>query len=140
RTAYLPDHPDNERWTKHITLRFHNMLKRWREFNHNVQQVSYWMRLHGIGFAFFDKHGDWRFRSLETGNILAPRGSPSSLDKRIPYLFVRVPYRIVELWNRIKDEEAATKAGWNVPAVKGAIKYGMKGLIGVSDWYAQPWE
>lgn len=139
RTAFMPEHPEHEHWNKRISLRFHNLLKRWREFNWNIQQVSYWMRLHGIGFAMADSD-DWRFRSLETGSILAPRGSPSCLDKRVPYIVIRVPYRIVELWNFIKNESAAEKAGWNVEAVKLAIKYGMKGLVSTSEWYAQPWE
>jgi hypothetical protein len=140
RTAYQPNHPKYEDWNKSISLRFHNLLKRWREFNWNIQQVSYWMRLHGIGFANAENDHDWRFRSLETGSVLAPKGSPSCLDGRVPFLIVRIPYRIVELWNYIKNEDAAKKAGWNVEAVKLAIKYGMKGSIASSDWYAQPWE
>lgn len=144
RTAYQPEHPDQELWSKSISLRFHNMLKRWKPgFNWGVQQISFWMRLHGIGFAYFDKGYDWRFRSIETGNVLAPKGSPSCLDKRIPYIFVRVPYRILELWNKIKDEDAAGKAGANIDAIRNAIKFGMKGMFPSTtgnDWFGRPWE
>lgn len=146
RTAHLPEHPDHEIWSKQISLRFHNMLKRWKPgFNWGVQQVSYWMRLHGIGFAVPEKDYDWRFRSVETGNVLVPKGSPSCLDKRVPYVFVRVPYRILELWGKIKDDKTAASAGWNVEATRNAIKYGMRGMFGSAnggsnDWYGRPWE
>lgn len=140
RTAFQPDNPDHEQWCSAIANRFHNLFKRWQYFDWHVQQCSYWMRLHGIGPAFFDRDGDWRFRALETGAVLVPKGSPSCIDKRIPYIFLRVPYRIVELWEWIKDEKAATAAGCNVVAIKNAIKYGMKGMVGVTDWYAAPWE
>lgn len=142
RTAFQPDNPEHEHWCAAISRRFHNLLKRWKPgFNWCVQDMSYWMRLHGVGFAFFDVDGDWRFRSIETGKVLAPKGSPSCLDKRVPYCFIRVPYRITELWQRIKDEEYATKTGVNVEAVKTAIKYGMRGQIAPnSDWYTTPWE
>lgn len=146
RTAYQPDHPDHDRWNSNIALRFHNMLKRWRPgFQWGMQQISYWMRLHGVGFAFRDKSFDWRFRHVETGNVLVPKASPSCLDKRIPYVFIRVPYRLTELWEKIKDEKFAAAAGANVTAIRNALKFGMKGMFatpngGVNDWYNRPWE
>lgn len=141
RTAFEPDSPDHEGWCKKITSRFSNLLKRWPQFNWNVQQISYWMRLHGVGPAFFDRDGDWRFRALETGNLLMPRGAASCIDKRLPFVILRVKYRIVELWDMIKDEAAAEAIGANVPAVKNAIKHGMKGRAPAgANWWAQPWE
>lgn len=140
-TAHEPTNPDREKWSASITLRFHNLLKRWPEFDWNVQQISYWMRLHGIGPAFFDKEGDWRFRSIESGHLLVPRGAPSSIDKRLPFIIVQMPYRILELYKFIKDEDAAAKAGCDVEAIKRAIMHGMKGLApSGSNWYSQPWE
>ncbi len=141
KTRFQPGNPDHETWNSKITYCFDNMLKRWRQFNWNIQQVSYWMRLHGIGHAYFDREGDWRFRGLETGNVLVPKGSPSCVDDRLPFIFIRMQYRIVELWDWIKDPESATAAGCNVQAIKNAIMYGMKGLApGGSEWWAQPWE
>lgn len=141
RTAYKPDDPDHDMWNEAICYRFHNLLKRWDAFDWNVQQASYWMRLHGIGPCYFDKEGDWRFRSLETGSVLVPKGSPSSLDNRIPYIAIRIPYRIMELYDKIRDPEAATAAGRNVKATRNAIKFGMRNMVGGEQgWWAQPWE
>lgn len=141
KPSFQIDNPDHQTWTAKITKSFTNLLKRWQHFNWHIQQVSYWMRLHGIGHAFFDKDGDWRFRSIDTGSVLIPKGSPSCIDDRIPFIPVRVPYRIVELWDLIKDPDAATAAGCNVPAIRDAIRYGMKGLApSGAVWWAQPWE
>jgi hypothetical protein len=143
QTAYQPDNPDHSLWSSAITRRFHNLLKRWDEFSWNVQQISFWMRLHGIGYGFFDTDHNWRFTSVETGNVLVPAKSRSCLDKRIPYVFVRMPYRILELWEKIKDEGTAKAKGWNIEATRNAIKFGMKGIFPPSannDWYGRPWE
>lgn len=141
RTGFQKDNPQYETWHPIISAKFTDLLKRWTGFNWAVQEVSYWMRLHGIGPAFFDKDGDWRFRALETSALLMPRGAASCIDKRLPFLIVRVPYRIMELYGYIKDEETARKAGWDVDAVHNAIKHGMKGLApSGSNWYSQPWE
>jgi hypothetical protein len=140
RTMYKPDDPNHEMWNESICYRFHNLLKRWEFFDWNIQQASYWMRLHGIGPCYFDKEGDWRFRALETGSVLVPKGSPSSLDNRIPYIAIRIPYRIMELYDKIRDPEAAAAAGRNVKATRNAIKFGMKGLVGGNDWWSTSWE
>lgn len=141
RTNFQQDNPDHETWCSKTTYKFHNLLKRWPQFNWNIQQASYWMRLHGIGPTYFDKDGDWRFRGVETGAVLVPKGSPSCIDDRLPFIIIRMPYRIVELWDWIKDPDAAEKAGCNVEAIKNAIMYGMKGLApSGSQWWAQPWE
>lgn len=146
RTAYQPDNPDQDRWNSSIAIRFHNLLKRWKPgFQTGIQQISYWMRLHGVGFAFRDKSFDWRFRHVETGNVLVPKGSPSCLDKRIPYVFIRMPYRLTELWEKIRDEKSATAAGANIDAIRNALKFGMRGMFstptgGINDWYNRPWE
>lgn len=139
-TNYQYGHPDHEHWNKSISRRFHELLKRWPQFNWNVQQASFWMRLHGIGFLVPENDYSWRVRSVETGAVKVPRGSPSVLDKRIPYVAIHIPYRNVELWDLIKDEKAAEAAGANVEAIKLAIKYGMRGQSGTNAWWSAPWE
>jgi len=140
RTNFEKDNPDHETWCSKITAAFSCLLKRWPQFNWNIQQISYWMRLHGIGPAFFDRDGDWRFRAIETGKLLMPKGSASCIDNRLPFVIIRVRYRIVELWDMIKDEGAAEAGGARVQAIKDAIRFGMKGTSSGTSWWAQPWE
>lgn len=142
RTAYRPDDPNHERWCDRIALRFHQTLKRWIGFDWNMQQASYQMRLHGIGPYVFDTEGDWRFRSVASGMLLAPQGSASCIDERIPYLTLRVQYRAHELAKKIEDEKAAAELGYDVEAVKAAIRYAARNM-GSADgynWSVAPWE
>lgn len=118
KTAFEKENPDHETWHGKIGCRFHNLLKRWAKFDWTMQNASMWMRLHGIGPCFFDRAGDWRPKALPTRAVLAPKKSPSCVDPETKYYVVRVPYTVVDLWERIKDEKAATKMGWNVSYVR----------------------
>jgi len=140
RTAYQPDNPQYEYWNTRISLRNHQLWRRWQQFDWHIQQISYWMRLHGIGPVFWEDDTDWRFRSMDTGCLLAPQLSPSVIDKRIPFLILRVQYRVHELFAKIEDEKAAADVGWNVEYVKNAIRYACKGLNPNAQWWASPWE
>lgn len=123
KTTAQPDNPDRKLWDDKVSRRFHDLLSRWNGFDWNIQQASYWMRLHGVGPCYFDRPNDWRFRSIETGQMLAPAGSASCVDERLPILEIVVPYRAHELFEFIRDSEVAQKLGWKVPAVKRAIRY-----------------
>lgn len=140
KTAYQPDHQDHQRWNDSIALRFHQLLKRWDGFDWNMQQASYQMRLHGIGPCLFDRDGDWRFRAVASGMILAPQGAASCVDGRMPFLAVRVAYRAHELAEKIKNEAAASKLGYDVETVKTAIKHAAKGACEGDNWSTAPWE
>lgn len=142
RTSYQPEHEDHELWNGFISHRFHEMLKRWKDFDWNIQSASYHMRKHGIGPCIWERDGDWRFRSIPSSAVLVPRRSASCIDKRLLWAIVRVHYSVVELWGFIKDEEAGKKMGWNVDAVKLAIKRAAQGLLGENrhTWYTASWE
>ncbi len=141
-TSYKPTDPEHDTWNQKIARRFHNMLERWKGFDWNIQHASYHMRKHGIGACFFERMGDWRFRSIASGCLLTPRSTPSCVDKRLKHPGIRVRYTVSELWDFIRDEEAATKKGWNVPAVKLAIKNAAQHLLGdqAFNWYTESWE
>lgn len=142
RTAYQSDNPDHERWCNRIALRFHQTLKRWKGFDWNMQQCSYQMRLHGLGPYVFDRVDNWRFRAVESGNLLAPQGSASCIDERIPYLVLRVAYRAHELAEDIQDEKSASALGYDVECVKEAIKYAARNMASAEgyNWSVAPWE
>lgn len=142
RTAYQPENPAHEHWNRAVTCRFHELLKRWPQFDREIKQASYWMRRHGIGPIFFDNLADWRFRAMRTGAVLVPKGAPSCMDKRMPYVVVRTSYTVVELWDRIKNaegEEEYSASGWNKSAVRDALLASAKGLGETATW-KNSWE
>ena len=114
--------PESENWNRAINRRFSNMLKRWDSFDWEMQSISYHMRLHGIGPYIFPRRGDWRFRSLPTGMVLAPKGTKSRINESTKWLAARIKYSATELYSFISNEKSAEAYGWNVEAVKNAIK------------------
>lgn len=142
RTLYQPEHPDHHLWHGLISQDLHNLFWRWKYFNWNIQSASYHMRKHGIGPCFFEKQDDWRFRSIPSGKVLSFKNSPSCLDSRHKAIAIRCPYSVTELWGFIKDEASAKKLGWDVEAVKLAIKRAGQRMLGEnqSNWYHASWE
>lgn len=141
RTAYQPDNPEFENWNDEVSQKLHDLFKRWASFDYEMQRHQYEMLKHGPGPVWFDDDSDWRFRSIGSGNVLCPKRAAPVLDKRLPYLIARVTYGAVELWDKIKDEAAAAARGWNVEAVKMAIKSASRGIGGaVANWRSSPWE
>lgn len=142
RTMYQPEHPDHELWHGLISSRFHGLLSRWKHFDWNIQNATYHMLKHGIGPCFFEKQDDWRFRSIPSGKVLSFKNSPSCLDSRHKAIAIRCPYSVTELWGFIKDEASANRLGWDVEAVKLAIKRAGQRMLGenASNWYHASWE
>jgi len=126
-TDFEPDHPDHNLWCGAIANRFHQMLKRWPQFDWHMQQASYWMRMHGTGPCLWEKDDDWRFRAVESGAVLVPKNAPSCIDHRVSHVIVRVKYGAHELYGFVKDKEAAKEQGWDVKAVMTAIKNAWRG-------------
>jgi hypothetical protein len=142
RASHDKENTDYELWNQKISKHFHNLCSRWKQFDFNIQNVSHHMRKHGVGVCFFEKHNDWRFRSIPSGMTLAPRGCPSCVDKTLRYVAIRVPYTVVELWEFIKDDKTSKALGYLPDAVKLAIKQAGQGLLGDrrENWYSEPWD
>jgi hypothetical protein len=140
RTAYQPDNPEFENWNDEVSQKLHDLFKRWSSFDYEMQRHQYEMLKHGPGPVWFDDDSEWRFRSISSGNVLPPKRAACVLDHRLRYLSVRVTYGAVELWEKIKDEGAAKDRGWNVEAVKMAIKSASRGVVGLANWRLSPWE
>lgn len=134
--------PESSRWNDVIAEKFTCMLNRWRQFKFHIQRSQFEMLFEGWGPLIFDKDGDWRFKAIPARSFLVPQGVDACLDSRVPYFAVRDSYRVHELYDKINGNEAGASArGWNVEAVKNAIKFGTRGASGdVNTWASQPWE
>jgi len=120
-TNYDTNNPDRTLWEDSISRRFTCLLDRWKHFDWHMQASQYQMLLEGWSPVIFDRDGDFRFKSIPANSILVPREACSTVDDRLPWVIVRVPYRVHELYEYIKDPEAAKAKGWNVELVKRVI-------------------
>lgn len=131
--------PDRARWEQVYAQKWTDVHNKWRQFKWHIQEQQFWMLYEGWGPAIREDDSDWRFRSVPTRSVLVPQGAPSCIDKRLPWIAVRIPYRAHELFDKIRNEKAAKDAGWDVQAVQDAIKYNTKGSGGYP-YREQQWE
>lgn len=119
--------PNHDKWEALGAKFFHETINRWEDWYWEYQGKDYEMLKHGIGPIMFEDYPNWRFRALDSGAMKVPKDTRSGVSARMPYCTIHTSERIHTLWGHIRDEAAATKAGWNVPAVRKVIMHGMKG-------------
>tara|TARA_X000001382_G_scaffold41016_3_gene27510 strand:+ start:4565 stop:6805 length:2241 start_codon:yes stop_codon:yes gene_type:complete len=94
-----------------------HLIRSWPEFQSHYLRLCTSFIKHGTGITYFDTPEDWKFRVGSFADILIPRQTPSSEDS-IDVAIGRRNYHLHELYNFIKNPEAAAKVGWNVEEVK----------------------
>lgn len=142
KTAYKQDGPDAELWNKKIAEKFTCLLDRWKKFKWNLQAQQYEMIYEGWGPLVFEDPADWRFNAIPARAVLTPKEAESTLSDALPWVIVLKKYRVHELYDKIRNEKAATDRGWNVENIKQAILRGTKGYGNDQNmsWKDRPWE
>ncbi len=92
----------------------------WDEFKPNVQMLAKQFLRHGCSWAYRDNPWDWRWEPAGWMDFKTERNTKVG-DKNLKLGKFRTKYYVDELWEHIKDEASAKKAGWNIDAVKQAI-------------------
>lgn len=140
RTYHRPEEGLASQWDLKTAELFTELLNRWQEFKWNMQASQFEMIFEGWGPLIFDD--DWRVSAVPARHILVPQESRSCLSEKMPFILVLVPYRVHELYAKIKNEKGAEAKGWKVENVQSAILRGTKGWNGNQDqtWKDQPWE
>lgn len=98
-----------------------HLMRSWPEFHSAYLRLCTTFIKHGVSISYFDSPDDWKFRVGGFTDILIPRQTPAS-EECIDIAIGRREYLLHELHAFIKNEEAATKVGWNVDEVKRVIK------------------
>jgi len=116
------DESQREEYGAIISEEFHRLLtKDWPSFYFRQQLLSYYFIAQGLAVAFFEDERNWQWNICPIGDFLIPRGTPATEDK-VEIACVRRIYLTHELFKYIENEKAAKEAGWNVDAVKQAIR------------------
>jgi len=97
-----------------------HLLRSWPEFHSHYLRLCTTFIKHGTGITYFDTPDDWKFRVGSFADILIPRQTPAS-EAAIDVAVGRRQYHMHELFNFIKNPEAAAKVGWNVDEVKRVL-------------------
>ncbi len=110
----------NLEWSQKITKRYHDMLDSWRGMDFHFQLHQWMMVVYGHGPLCWEDTKDWRSKAKKPWEVLVPDNSPANIDEVETII---MPRAIMpgDLYQKIKNEKAATTVGWNVPEVKQAI-------------------
>ncbi len=108
-------------------------IRAWTGFTNNTLDLNRKFIWDGIGIAHFENMIDWRFRASCLGEFYFERGSKLDEDSQ-QIVTAYLPYAPTVLYGIIKNEEIATALGWNVPAVKRAIKKAASNVPKGDDW------
>jgi hypothetical protein len=109
------------RWSNIITEEFHEMLKRFKAFDFRMQTMIHDMVSLGKGYLVWDTVDNWQFRWIKQGRVLVPDAEDAFVGD-LEVLVIRETYKISKLYNYIRDEKRAKSLGWNLSAVKDAIR------------------
>ena len=113
-------------------------LREWPEFHSNFLRLCGEFTKHGVSVSYFDSPSGWKFRVCGFGDFLIPRQTVAS-EEGIEVACARRQYLLHELYGFIRDEEVATKVGWDIEEVKRVITKnarttGRSGTTTFSDW------
>lgn len=111
---------DSERYSRIITEEFDKMQKKDGNFDYLMQLSQHEMVLYGTGPLIFEDNFDWRCKPVKSADLLVPDGTKSNVADW-PACAVRSNYQVHELYSFIRNQEAASKAGWDVSAARSAI-------------------
>lgn len=109
---------DRRRWQKCIESHFTRMyMQNWQDSDFHVQRRIHENVLHGMGYHLCSVKGQWIPRTPPSGCVIFPEDTPLNFNEDGEYFLVRDPRTGVQIYNFIRNEEAAAKQGWNVDAV-----------------------
>lgn len=120
KASVVPDDDERFRLEQILADEVTRTFREWPNFMGNYQTVVQKWLAHGVGIAYFENSYCWQWEVSGLGDMQIPRETKASED-RIEVAGCRRGYKLHELWAKIKDEEMATRLGWNVAAVKEAM-------------------
>ena len=124
KTNYGNDQDKREEWSKIITEEFDRLQKTDQDFDYLMQLSQREMVLIGTGPMVFDDPINWKCKAVMATDLLVPDGTKSNVsDWKVA--IIRDKPGVDDLFRKIEDPEAATKAGWDVEWVRRRIRAAM---------------
>ncbi len=109
------------KFTDIVSEEFDWLLKQNDGLDYNVQLGIHDMVLYGTGPHIWEHPLDWRSKAVPHNIVFLPNQSKSDVTQW-EKLFIQCDYRVDEAYAWIADPESAEKAGYNVKAIREAIK------------------
>lgn len=103
-----------------LSEEFDRLLNGWRDFEYVMHSMLTDFVLFGKGYLAWDDMYSWKFSKIAQYRVLVPDATTINLSDQ-ELLVVLQDWPVEKLYARIRDREAATRAGWNVDETLDAI-------------------
>lgn len=113
-------------WSDNISTAFDQALQRWDDFLLNQEEGLLDMLLYGKGVEMWEDNDGFQTKHVPADEILVPDSTKITLNN-FDVVVVKWKYPLHELYEAIKDQEAAQQMGWNVDAVIEAMRWRREG-------------
>jgi len=108
-------------WEDCISVAWGNALAKWRDYTTNSEQDVHDMLLLGAGVEIADAEEGWFTEHVKRHFVILPPETKLDLSNFTEMLILK-KYSILELYNKVKNPEAAQTMGWNRKVVLEAIR------------------
>jgi hypothetical protein len=131
-----PNDPARAYWNAVMSEEYHRLLKDWKSFDQNYQQLIQKFCSHGLGFTYYKDDVDFRWEVAGLDEFKLPRGIRMNEDE-IDIATVLREVTIGKLYSWIRDvPDSDTR--WNKRAVETAIIRSADS--GQTVWSSAQWE
>lgn len=107
-------------WSNIISEEYDRMLKRWQNFDYQVQQMERDFVAFGKGYLMWEDQRSWRFKKIAHYRVLVPDATEVDLDS-VELFVVLQNWPVAKLYGKVRNEAAARAAGWNIDETLQAI-------------------
>lgn len=112
---------------KEVCAEVSRMIRSWSGYFHQYLLRTTTFISQGVAVPIFRDDIDWRYDVKGLADFYVPRDS-DAMEDSIEVAYARETFTITDLFNYIRNEEAAEVIGWDVEAVKKAlIEHATKG-------------
>lgn len=130
--ADYADEMSRQQWAPVIAEEMSRMIRNWPEFTFNRQMCVHLFTMFGVAFTYREDKFDWRWKVTSLQWLKVPRRTRASIEAQ-DFFCARDYMSPVELEKKIRNPEAAEKSGWNVKAVREAIRSAQPTVIDTSN-------
>lgn len=108
-------------YSEHISLAFDEVLREWDGYLINVEQFTLDMLLYGKGIETWEDEEGCTSEHIPADDLLVSDDTKIDLSNW-DVIVVKRRYTLIELFKKIRSQDAARQRGWNVEAVINAMR------------------
>lgn len=120
-TAHGATPDERSMYAKEVCAEVSRMIRAWPAYFHQYLLRTTTFIAQAVAIPIFRDNIDWRYDVKGLADFYVPRDS-DAMEDGIEVAYSRETFTITELFNYIRNEEAAAALGWNVEAVKKALR------------------